>query len=147
MDKCKELTCPKLPGLRHVLEEIIMDEKRLLIVDDEKHIRMLYSSEFEALGYAVATSDGLEDIKRVLNREKPHVIVLDINLGASHTGLDLLEVIRKMDSRIPVVLCTAYESYQHDAKSSAADYYVVKSVDLSQLKDKVAMAMDKATFV
>ncbi len=83
MDKCKELTCPKLPGLRHVLEEIIMDEKRLLIVDDEKHIRMLYSSEFEALGYAVATSDGLEDIKRVLNREKPHVIVLDINLGAS----------------------------------------------------------------
>ena len=123
-----------------------MQEKRLLIVDDEKHIRMLYSSEFEALGYAVATSDGLEDIKRVIDREKPHVVVLDINLGASHTGLDLLELIRKEDSRIPVVLCTAYESYQHDAKSAAADYYVVKSVDLGQLKDKVAMAMEKATF-
>ncbi len=123
-----------------------MNDKRILIVDDEKHIRMLYSGEFEALGYVVATSDGLEDIKLVLEREKPHVVILDINLGADHTGLDLLEQIREQDSRIPVVLCTAYESYQHDAKSSAADYYVVKSVDLGQLKDKVTMAMEKATF-
>ena len=107
---------------------------------------MLYSSEFEALGYVVSTSDGLEDINRVLERETPHVVVLDINLGASHTGLDLLEQIRNQDPRIPVILCTAYESYQHDAKSSVADYYVVKSVDLAQLKDKVAMAMEKATF-
>ena len=107
-----------------------MSDRRLLIVDDEKHIRMLYSSEFEAAGYVVATSDGLEDIKLVVEREQPHVIIMDINLGADHTGLDLLEQIREEHTRLPVVLCTAYESYQHDAKSSAADYYVVKSVDL-----------------
>lgn len=38
----------------------------------------------------------------------------------------------------------AYDSFQHDLKSIAADYYVVKSVDLTELKAKVALALEKA---
>ena len=44
---------------------------------------------------------------------------------------------------MPVILSTAYDSFQHDLKSIAADYYVVKSVDLGELKSKVALAMQK----
>jgi CheY-like chemotaxis protein len=40
-----------------------------------------------------------------------------------------------------VILCTAYDSFQHDLKSIAADYYVVKSVDLTELLDKVQKAL------
>lgn len=120
-----------------------MSEKKLLIVDDEKHIRLLYRSEFEGEGYTVATSDGLEDILEVVAREEPHVVVLDINLGTGRSGLDLLQEIRSKDPSLPVILSTAYDSFQHDLKSAAADYYVVKSVDLDELKDKVALAMAK----
>ncbi len=63
----------------------------------------------------------------------------------NRSGLDLLQEIRTENQKIPVILSTAYDSYQHDIKSIAADYYVVKSVDLTELKDKVRMAISKAS--
>lgn len=121
-----------------------MSAKKVLVVDDEKHIRMLYQEELESDGYEVATSDGEEPILAVLEREKPSVVVLDIKLGPTRSGLDLLQEIRGKDQAIPVILSTAYDSFQHDLKSIAADYYVVKSVDLTELKSKVALALEKA---
>lgn len=118
--------------------------KKVLVVDDEKHIRMLYQEELEAEGYTVATSNGEEDILAVIAREQPMVVVLDIKLGTGRSGLDLLQQIRSQDQEIPVILSTAYDSFQHDLKSIAADHYVVKSVDLTELKAKVGLAMTKA---
>jgi len=43
---------------------------------------------------------------------------------------------------LPVVLCTAYDTFKEDMKSIAADYYVIKSFDLSELKSKIAMALE-----
>jgi len=118
-----------------------MDRPKILVVDDEKHIRMLYQEELEEAGYAVATSDGDEPILELLDREKPQVIILDIRLGPDRSGLDLLQLIRGRDTQVPVILSTAYDSFQHDLKSIAADYYVVKSVDLGELKNKVRLAL------
>lgn len=118
--------------------------KKILVVDDEKHIRMLYKEELESEGYEVATSDGQESILDVIARETPEVVVLDIKLGPNLSGLDLLQEIRSKDQSLPVILSTAYDSFQHDLKSIAADYYVVKSVELDELKNKVALAMSKA---
>lgn len=115
----------------------------ILVVDDEKHIRMLYQEELEGEGYQVVTSDGEEDILDLLARVKPEVVVLDIKLGPNRSGLDLLQEIRGQDQALPVILSTAYDSFQHDLKSIAADYYVVKSVDLGELKSKVALAIEK----
>jgi DNA-binding response OmpR family regulator len=125
-------------------KEDSMSQRKILVVDDEKHIRMLYREELEADGYAVATSDGEEDILDVISRENPTIVILDIKLGVNLSGLDLLQEIRTKDQQIPVILSTAYDSFQHDLKSIAADYYVVKSVDLTELKDKVRMALNKA---
>ncbi len=111
--------------------------KKIMVVDDELHIRMLYQEELEALGYDVVTSDGSNEIVPILDKEKPDLIVLDIKLGHDKSGLDLLQEIRSQDQNIPVILCTAYDSFQHDLKSIAADHYVVKSVDLSELVGKV----------
>jgi DNA-binding response OmpR family regulator len=118
-----------------------MDRPKILVVDDEKHIRMLYQEELEGDGYEVATSDGEEPVVALMEREKPHVVILDIRLGPDRSGLDLLQIIRSHDARVPVILSTAYDSFQHDLKSIAADYYVVKSVDLSELKGKVRQAL------
>lgn len=118
-----------------------MIPKKVLVVDDEKHIRMLYQDELELEGYAVATSDGTEPILDVIKREDPAVVVLDIKLGPDISGLNLLQTIRSSELDRPVILSTAYDSFQHDIKSIAATAYVVKSVDLTDLKDKIAAAM------
>ncbi|MBU1001876.1 MAG: response regulator [Proteobacteria bacterium] len=121
-----------------------MNQRKILVVDDEKHIRLLYQEELQAEGYAVATSDGVEDILETLAREAPDVVILDIKLGPNRSGLDLLQQIRSQEQNLPVILCTAYDSFQHDLKSIAADYYVVKAVDLTELKSKISAALKTA---
>ncbi len=119
-------------------KKVLIADKKVLIVDDEENIRLLYKDAFEEEGYKVALSDGSEPILDVLERESPDVVVLDIRLNQKLTGLDLLQDIRTTNSTLPVILSTAYDSFQHDMKSIAADCYVVKSVDLTELKAKVA---------
>ena len=114
---------------------------KILIVDDEDVIRMLYGEELEDEGYEVITTGSGQGLVGLVEREKPDLIVLDIKM-AEHDGLDLLQDIRKEFYNIPVILCSAYSSYKGDLKAIAADYYVVKSADLSELKQKIKMALE-----
>lgn len=115
--------------------------KKILIVDDEEVIRILYAEELEEEGYEVVTAESGHGLIEIIGREKPDLVILDIKM-AEHDGLDLLQDIRKDFYNIPVVLCSAYSSFKGDLKSIAADYYVVKSADLSELKQKVKMALE-----
>ncbi|MGD9022329.1 MAG: response regulator [Deltaproteobacteria bacterium] len=114
---------------------------KILIVDDEEVIRMLYGEELEDEGYEVITTGSGYGLVGLIEEEKPDLIILDIKM-AEHDGLDLLQDIRKEFYNIPVILCSAYSSYKGDLKSIAADYYVVKSADLSELKQKIKMALE-----
>jgi DNA-binding response OmpR family regulator len=114
---------------------------KVLIVDDEKHIRLLYSEELKEEGYDVALAADGKDILSRIEREKPDVIVLDIKM-VSTNGLDVLQEIRNKYYNLPVILCSAYGSYKVDIKSIAADAYVVKSSDLTELKNKIAQVLE-----
>jgi DNA-binding NtrC family response regulator len=117
--------------------------KKILVVDDERHIRMLYQEELQAEGYTVAVSDGMEPILELVDKVKPDLVILDIKLeGNTKTGLDLLQTIRSKDTQLPVILSTAYDAFQHDLKSIAADAYNVKSVDLTGLKATIKRILD-----
>lgn len=116
-------------------------KKKILIVDDEEVIRLLYGEELEEEGYAVITSGSGYGLIELIKKERPDLVVLDIKM-AEHDGLDLLQDIRKDFYNIPVILCSAYSSFKGDLKSIAADYYVVKSADLTELKQKIKMALE-----
>ena len=114
---------------------------KILIVDDEEHIRYLYSEELSESGYEVITADSGYQLMERIEKEKPDLIVLDIKM-VGYDGLDLLQDIRNRFYDLPVVLCTAYDTFKRDMKSIAADFYVIKSFDLTELKSKVAMALE-----
>jgi len=114
---------------------------KILIVDDEEHIRYLYSEELSESGYEVITADSGYKLMERIKEEKPDLIVLDIKM-VGYDGLDLLQDIRNNFYDLPVVLCTAYDTFKRDMKSIAADFYVIKSFDLTELKSKVAMALE-----
>ncbi len=113
-----------------------MEGKTILVIDDEAHVRMLYAEELRAKGYEVAVSDGSDDPLELIVHNKPDLIILDIKLGTI-SGLDVLQSIRRVHSALPVILCTAFDSFRCDLKSIAADAYVVKSYDSSELMEKV----------
>lgn len=114
---------------------------KILIVDDEEHIRYLYSEELSDAGYEVITAENGHLLLEKIEKEKPDLVVLDIKM-VDYNGLDLLQDIRNKFYDLPVVLCTAYDTFKEDMKSIAADYYVIKSFDLSELKNKIAMALE-----
>jgi two-component system response regulator (stage 0 sporulation protein F) len=114
---------------------------KILIVDDEEHIRFLYSEELSEAGYEVITAESGYKLMERIEDEKPDLIVLDIKM-VDYNGLDLLQDIRNRFYNMPVVLCTAYDTFKEDMKSIAADFYVIKSFDLSELKSKIAMALE-----
>jgi len=116
--------------------------KKILVVDDELHIRMLYQEELAYRGFQVATSDGSEPILPLMELEKPDLVILDIKLGLDKSGLDLLQEIRSRDPDLPVILCTGFETFQNDLKSAAADHYIIKSADMEDLMDKVMKILD-----
>jgi DNA-binding response OmpR family regulator len=109
---------------------------RLLVVDDEVYIRKLYQAEFERDGYAVATAADPVEALELMERIEPDLVILDIELEKSN-GLELLNKLRQDYRGCAVILNTAYSTYKSDFQSWLADAYIMKSSDLSQLKDKV----------
>lgn len=116
----------------------------VLIIDDEAHIRLLYTEELRQQGFVAVASDGQEDPLILMEKHKPDLIILDIKLGAV-SGLDLLQEIRRKQATLPVILCTAYDSFRCDFKSIAADAYIVKSYDSSELLDTVRKLLSADT--
>ena len=116
---------------------------KILIVDDEEHIRFLYSEELADDGYEVITADSGYQLLERIEQEKPDLVILDIKM-VDYNGLDLLQDIRNKYYDMPVILCTAYDTFKEDMKSIAADFYVIKSFDLTELKNKIKMALETA---
>lgn len=110
---------------------------RILIVDDEKSIRTLCREELEDEGYEVITTGVCADVLELISSKHPSAVVLDIRMEDCN-GLDLLQEIRNAHKGLPIILNTAYDSYRDDVKSVAADYYVVKSFDLAELKIRLS---------
>jgi len=114
---------------------------RILIVDDEEHIRTLYQLELEDEGYEVMALGTGKGLVEKIGEFDPDVVILDIKM-VDMSGLDALQEVRSRYYDLPVILCSAYGNYKGDFKSVAADYYVVKSSDLTELKKKIRAALE-----
>ena len=114
----------------------------LLIVDDEDDIRHLFAIELEDEGYRVRTARDCSEALALLQEQRPDLVVLDIKLD-QESGLELLKQISHEYDGLPVVLCSAFSSYQGDFSSWLADGYVVKSSNLDELKQTVQRVLER----
>lgn len=114
---------------------------KILLVDDEAHIRRYYSEELSEDGHAVSTVASGYNILKKIELLQPEVIVLDIKL-VGFDGLELLQEIRNNHYDLPIILSSAYDTYKYDPKAIAADYYVIKSFDLTELKAAIQRAIE-----
>lgn len=111
--------------------------KSILIVDDEEGIRGLYESELQSEGFrTVSVSSGEEALDYVGVDRNVDLVILDIKMDRMD-GLEVLEELRSRVNGIPVILNSAYSTYKNNFTSWLADAYLVKSADLSELKNKV----------
>jgi DNA-binding response OmpR family regulator len=114
----------------------------ILVVEDDRSLSRLYELELQAEGYRVITARNGDEAARRVAAEVPDLIVMDIRMPGKD-GLDIMSNILKEYGRIPIILNTAYSSYQDDFLAWAAEAYVLKSADLNPLKLKIREILDQ----
>ncbi len=115
---------------------------KILVVDDESSIRLLYSEELTDEGYQVVTAGTPAEAVEKLRQEEFDLMILDIKLK-NESGLDLLQKIVQDRHNLPVILCTAFSCYKDDFSAWLADGYVVKSSDLTEIKEEIRKVLAK----
>jgi DNA-binding response OmpR family regulator len=119
-----------------------MEKKKILVVDDEINQGLLYEQELTEEGYLVDVANSGEKAIQMIKEKKYDVVILDIGMP-NMDGLETLGKMLSMDNKLQVILNTAYPSYKDNFMSWAADAYVVKSSDLTELKEKIRKSLEE----
>jgi len=109
---------------------------RLLVVDDDKNLRLLYEQELQEEGHEVVLAGSGPEALDYLKTKRPDLIILDISMPGMD-GIEALGKILARDKTMPVILNTAYSTYKDNFMTWSADAYVVKQGDLTELKAKI----------
>lgn len=114
---------------------------KILVVDDDAHILKLYKLELEESGYDVVTAPNGQKAMELFDREEPDLVTLDI-LMPDIDGISLLRQMKEKKPRLPIIMSTAYD-YRDDFAVWASEAYMVKSADLSEMKEMIAKLLSK----
>ncbi|MBM4289619.1 MAG: response regulator [Deltaproteobacteria bacterium] len=110
--------------------------KRILVVDDEEPIRTYLQEELTDDGYEVLMAASAPEALKIIEKENLDLVILDIRMPGM-TGVEALPRILGLKENLPVILNTAYSQYQQDFMAWAANAYIIKSFDLTELKAKI----------
>ena len=113
-----------------------MAVKKILLVDDEESIHILYREELEELGYEVHSAMSGHEALKLMPTLNPNLVILDIQMPGLN-GIDVLRKIKEQDPKLPVILSSAYQEYKQNLSSWASDDFIVKSADMRELIDSV----------
>ena len=115
----------------------------VLIVDDQPYVREFLSEELAHDGYRTEAIGDPDSIWGHLTHWRPDVVLLDLYLDG-FKGWDILGDIKTRAPDLPVLILTAYDTFEDDPRLSQADGYVIKSfVDLDKLKEKIAAVLER----
>ncbi|MDB5685501.1 MAG: Fis family transcriptional regulator [Rhizorhabdus sp.] len=114
---------------------------KILIVEDDLHIRRLLRTALERMKYAVAEAETARDALALLEIEKPDVVLLDLGLP-DRDGLEMIQLI-KARSAATLIVVSAREATE--AKVAAldlgADDYLTKPFDTEELLARIRTAL------
>jgi len=109
----------------------------ILIVEPDKNQRLLLEEELACEGHRVRSAASGRDALAAASKALPGLVVLDLHMKGMD-GFELLGRLLAISIRLPVVIYTAYTGYRDNYMASAADAYLIKQSDLTELKDTIA---------
>lgn len=109
---------------------------KILVVEDEKNLRVLYKQDLEQDGHEVVTAATAAEGIALVDRENPDLVILDIRMPGMD-GLEAMGRVLEKHPKLPIILNSAYTSYKDNFMSWSADAYVVKSADTAELRQRV----------
>ena len=118
---------------------------KLLLIDDEADVQYSFQRIFDSPEVELTTASSGEEGLKLIPKIKPDLVLMDIRMGGMN-GLETLRRIREIDSKLLVILMTAYGTTQTaiEAMKLGAYDYLLKPFDIPKLKEIVHNALKAA---
>src|SRR5262249_14225607 len=116
--------------------------EKLLLVDDEADVQYSFRRIFDSPEIELNTASSGEEALESIPRVKPDLVVMDVRMGGIN-GLETLRRIRQLDTKLPVIMMTAYGTTQTaiEAMKLGAYDYLLKPFDVPRLKEIIFTAL------
>jgi two-component system response regulator AtoC len=113
-------------------------KKKVLLAEDDAGLSMIYREELGEEGYEVRCARNGEEAIRQFEQERPDLVVLDIVMPVMD-GIEAMKRIREIsENSIPIILHTSHPKYLESPDTRAANALILKTADLTGLKQKIA---------
>ena len=99
--------------------------ERILVVDDEPNmLRLLKTILMDKTGYEVDTTNNPLEVEKLLKEQPYDLVVTDLKMPLVD-GIDLIDIIKKIEAQIPIIIITAYgtmETAEEAIQKGAYDF-------------------------
>lgn len=120
----------------------------ILVVDDDKHTRLLLNAVLQNEGYTVSSAKNGEDALEVLDREHIDLVVLDVMMPKMD-GYEFTKLVRDTNSTLPILMVTAKQLPADEKKGFlvGTDDYITKPIDEEKLLLRIKALLRRAKIV
>ena len=117
----------------------------MLVVDDERPIRDLIARMLSGAGYRIVGVPSAEDAVATIEHEAVDVVLSDIHMPGSVSGLELLEALHSRRPSLPILLVTGSgnEANLREALDLGAAGFISKPFTATELRAKVSTALER----
>jgi len=117
----------------------------ILVVDDDKSMRMLFKALLEQEKYIVFTAENGEDALRVMDEEHIDLVILDIMMPKMD-GYEFTRTLRKVNNNLPILMVSAKQLPEDKQKGFivGTDDYITKPIDNREMLLRVKALLRRA---
>ncbi|MFH1519936.1 MAG: response regulator [Candidatus Omnitrophota bacterium] len=124
---------------RFVIYKVKKRNNKVLVVDDDPGIIALFKTVLKDLDCKIFSANSGEEGLRIIKKEKPAVVLLDLKLPGI-SGIETLRLIKRFDKDVAVIMVTAYGTLNTVIKAMklGAQDYIAKPFDLDRIISLIA---------
>jgi DNA-binding NtrC family response regulator len=112
-----------------------MMKNKILIVDDDRAMRLALSESLESCGYDITAAENGREALELFKKAKFDLVVTDMKMPGM-TGIEVLRGVKELSSELPVILITAYGTVGTavEAMKEGAAEFIMKPFSLDDLE-------------
>lgn len=117
----------------------------ILVVDDDKNIRLFFGAVLEEAGYTVSSASNGEEALEIMEREHVDLVVLDVMMPKMD-GYEFTRTLREANNNLPILMVSAKQlpADKHMGFAAGTDDYITKPIDDEEMLFRIKALLRRA---